>query len=152
MCKHSTHMIWIGQNLATPWTRVCKSLLFMEFFRHEYWSGLSFPPRRSLPNPCLMRLLHWQVDCLPLGMFGKPQTFYLGKVKWPERLTVFKVFPLHCTFLVIERSTLSLHRILCLAYNTCRYLILLISSKIKIHLIHSSFLSVFKFVTCLAGV
>src|SRR5574341_1003082 len=32
----------------------------------EYWSGLPFPPPGDLPdsgsNPCLLCLLHWQVD------------------------------------------------------------------------------------------
>ena len=48
------------------------------FSKQEYWNGLSFPPPGCLPNlgifptqgssqprnqtPCLLRLLHWQVD------------------------------------------------------------------------------------------
>ena len=41
--------------------------------RHEYWSGLSFPPRGDLPNPGLNpHLLHWQADSLPLSHQGSP--------------------------------------------------------------------------------
>ena len=42
----------------------------MEFSRQEYWSGLPFSSPRYLPtqgsNPCLLFLLHGQVDSLPL--------------------------------------------------------------------------------------
>ena len=36
---------------ATPWTVVRQISLSMAFSRQEYWSGLSFPPPRDLPNP-----------------------------------------------------------------------------------------------------
>ena len=36
---------------ATPWTVACQSPLSMGFSRDEYWSGLSFPPPRDLPDP-----------------------------------------------------------------------------------------------------
>ena len=36
---------------AIPWTVVYLALLFMEFSRQEYWSGLLFPPPRDLSNP-----------------------------------------------------------------------------------------------------
>ena len=36
--------------LVTPWIAAAR-LLSMEFSRHEYWSGLSFPPPRDLPDP-----------------------------------------------------------------------------------------------------
>ena len=35
---------------ATPGTVACQPPLFMEFSRHEYWSGLPFPPPGDLPN------------------------------------------------------------------------------------------------------
>ena len=105
-----------------------------------------FPTHASCVS-CIGRWIVYHWECL-----GSPKHSTLARSIDLRDLPFSKFFPLHCTFLVIERSTLSLHRILCLAYNTCQYLILLISSKIKIHLIHSSFLSVFKFVTCLAGV
>ena len=36
---------------ATPWTVARQTLLSMEFFRQEYWSGLPCPPSRDLPDP-----------------------------------------------------------------------------------------------------
>ena len=46
----------------------------MEFSKKEYWSGLPFPPPGDLPDPgiepCLLCLLHWQVDSLPLVWDG----------------------------------------------------------------------------------
>ena len=55
---------------ATPWTVAHKAPLSMEFSRQEYWRGLPFPLPDDLPtqsrNPCLLPLLHWQVDSLPL--------------------------------------------------------------------------------------
>ena len=36
---------------ATPWTIAHQAPLSMGFSRQEYWSGLSFPPPRDLPNP-----------------------------------------------------------------------------------------------------
>ena len=48
--------------------------LFMGFPRQEHWSGLPFPPPGDLltqgSNPSLLRLLHWQADCLPLSHLG----------------------------------------------------------------------------------
>ena len=50
----------------------CQAPLSMGFSRQEYWSGLPCPPPGIFPtqgsNP---RLLHWQVDSLPLNP-GKP--------------------------------------------------------------------------------
>uniref|UniRef100_A0AC11CFY0 B cell linker n=1 Tax=Ovis aries TaxID=9940 RepID=A0AC11CFY0_SHEEP len=47
----------------------CQALLSMVFFRHEYWSGLPFPPPGDLPDPGikLLCLLNWQVGSLPLA-------------------------------------------------------------------------------------
>ena len=46
----------------------------MEFSRQEYWSGWPFPPPGDLPEPgiepCLLCLLHWQADSLPLVWDG----------------------------------------------------------------------------------
>ena len=36
---------------ATPWTVARQAPLSMEFSRHEYWSGLPFPPPGDLPHP-----------------------------------------------------------------------------------------------------
>ena len=35
---------------ATTWTVAHPGLLSTEFFRQEYWSGLSFPPLEALPD------------------------------------------------------------------------------------------------------
>ena len=34
-----------------PWTVVCQASLSTEFYRQEYWSGLSFPSAGGLSNP-----------------------------------------------------------------------------------------------------
>ena len=48
----------------------------MGFPRQEYWSGLPFLSPGDLANlgidPCLLRLLHWQADSLPLSHLGSP--------------------------------------------------------------------------------
>ena len=36
---------------ATPWTVAYQAPQFMEFFRQEYWSGLSFPSPGDLSDP-----------------------------------------------------------------------------------------------------
>ena len=45
--------------------------LLMEFFRHEYLSGLPFSSPEDLPNPGIkptsLAVLHWQADSLPLS-------------------------------------------------------------------------------------
>ena len=36
---------------VTPWTGAHQVPLSMKFSGQEYWSGLSFPPPRDLPDP-----------------------------------------------------------------------------------------------------
>ena len=38
------------QLFVIPWTVACQALLFTEFSRQEYWSGLPFPSLGHLPN------------------------------------------------------------------------------------------------------
>ena len=38
---------------AIPWTAALKGPLSMGFTRQEYWSGLTFPTSRDLPDPGL---------------------------------------------------------------------------------------------------
>ena len=38
---------------AIPWTAALKGSLSMGFIRQEYWSGLTFPTSRDLPDPGL---------------------------------------------------------------------------------------------------
>ena len=47
--------------------------LSMGFSRKEYWSGLSFPSPRDLPNPGIKpRFPALQADALPSELLGKP--------------------------------------------------------------------------------
>ena len=57
------------QLFVTPWTIAYKAPLFMEFFRQEYWSGLSFPPLGHLPNP--------KIEPMSLGLLHCRQILYL---------------------------------------------------------------------------
>ena len=45
------HTLSCIQIFTTPWTVAGQASLFTGFFRQEYWSGLSIPPSRDLPNP-----------------------------------------------------------------------------------------------------
>ena len=62
--------------LVTLWTATRQVPLSMRFSRQEYWSGLTCPPPRDLPEPgielCLLHLLPWQASSLPLAPPGKP--------------------------------------------------------------------------------
>ena len=65
----------------------------MGFSRQEYWSGLSFPPLRGLPDPgieAVLHLLQWQVGSLPLALPEKPLQF-LRTVKYLTFITIFWV-------------------------------------------------------------
>ena len=58
-------------------TATCQVPLSVGFSRQEYRSGLLVcPPPGALPDPrvrtCLLCLLHWQADSLPLVLPGKP--------------------------------------------------------------------------------
>ena len=61
---------------VTLWTVTVQTLLFMGFFRQEYWSGLPYPPPGNLQvqglNPSLLCLLHWQAGSLPLMPSKRP--------------------------------------------------------------------------------
>ena len=39
------------QLFVIPWTAAHQAPLAMGFSRQDYWSGLTFPPPRDLPNP-----------------------------------------------------------------------------------------------------
>ena len=64
-----------------PQTVAQHAPLFMEFSRREYWSELSFPTPRHLPNPGIKPaslVSHWQADSLPLhhlGMKAHPRSY-----------------------------------------------------------------------------
>ena len=40
----------------------CEDPLSTEFSRQEYWSGLPSPTPRDLPDPGILKFLHFQVD------------------------------------------------------------------------------------------
>ena len=44
-------LLILVQLFVTAWTVAHQAPLFMRFSKQEYWSGLSFPPPRDLPNP-----------------------------------------------------------------------------------------------------
>ena len=41
----------VSDSFATSWTVACQASLSMGFSRQEYWSGLTFPSPRDLPDP-----------------------------------------------------------------------------------------------------
>ena len=47
-CMHACSVM--SNSFATPWTVAHQAPLSMEFFRHEYWSGLPLPPPGDLPT------------------------------------------------------------------------------------------------------
>ena len=53
---------------VTHWTVAHQALLSMEFFRQEYLLQEIFLTQGL--NPCLLYLLHWQADSLPLSHPG----------------------------------------------------------------------------------
>ena len=74
----------VTSDSVVPWTVACQAPLSIEFSRQEYWSRLPFPsPRIFLTqgsNPCLLHLLHWQVDSLPLSPSVKPHNSFTAMV------------------------------------------------------------------------
>ena len=61
------------KTFTTPQAGVCQAPLFLEFSRQEFWSGWCFLHQGIVlifltqgSNPCLLHLLHWQADSLPL--------------------------------------------------------------------------------------
>ena len=71
------------QLFATLWTVACQAPLSMEFFRHDYWSGLPFPSPGDLPTPGTEPKSPvspaLQVDSLPLSHQGSPDFSTYGK-------------------------------------------------------------------------
>ena len=67
MCTHFFSNVWL---FVTPWTIVHQASLFMGLSYQEYWSGLHFLLQGIFLtqglNLCLLKLLHWQLDSLPL--------------------------------------------------------------------------------------
>ena len=74
------HMFSCVQLSAAPLTVAHKAPQSIEFSRQECRSGLPFPTPGYLSdqglNPCILQLLHWQVNSLPLAPPGKPHMFH----------------------------------------------------------------------------
>ena len=72
------------QLIAVPWAAARQAPLSKGFSRQGHWSGLSFPsPGDHLTqglNLCLLCLLHWQEDCLPLAPPGTEFNLWSGKM------------------------------------------------------------------------
>ena len=73
MCVHVCKLSHV-QLFVTPWTVAHQAHLSMRLSSQEYWSGLPFSPPGNFLNPsikpCLLHLLHWQADSLPLSHLG----------------------------------------------------------------------------------
>ena len=66
----------------TPWTAAHQSPLSMRFSGQGYWSGLSFPSPRDLPNPGIEpKPPTLQADSLPAEPPGKPHKVNAHRVK-----------------------------------------------------------------------
>ena len=65
------------QLFAIPWTVACEAPLSMGFPRQEYWSGLSSPSLRDLPNTGIEPMSPvspgLEVDPLLLSHQGSPK-------------------------------------------------------------------------------
>ena len=82
------HVIVVMQSLShlqlfeTPWTAAHQALLFIGFFRQEYWSGLSFPSSGDLPNPWIKPASPaLQAVSLPLNLQGSPSNMFSSPAK-----------------------------------------------------------------------
>ena len=67
MCLCSCSVV---SDSVIPWTVACQAHLSMEFYRHEYWSGLPFPTPEHLldpgTEPVSLHFLSWQAESLSL--------------------------------------------------------------------------------------
>ena len=71
----------------TLWTRAARLLYPGRFSRHEYWSGLLWPPPGDLPNPGIEpRSPASQVDSLPAEPPGKPMNTGVDSLSLLQRI------------------------------------------------------------------
>ena len=67
----------LGLTLGTPWTVAHQAPLSMVFPRQEYWSGLTFPSPKDLPDPGIEHASSaFQADSLPRSYHGVPNQLY----------------------------------------------------------------------------
>jgi len=73
---------------VTVWTIAHQAPLSMGFSRQEYWTGLSCPPQRDLPNPGIEpRSPLLQEDSLPSEPPGKTHLTHYNHSKKPPKPT-----------------------------------------------------------------
>ena len=147
VCKHvcaCMHPVTqLCSTLCDPWTTTHQAPLSTEFFRQEYWTGLSYPPLRDLPDSRIeltslaasalaavfffvvinffyLILFFWQVYSLPLCHLGSPRLpLYNPKARvWIGQSLKS---PARCKGISIQRN---LHRLLLLLISeTCLVLV-----------------------------
>ena len=76
---HVVHAWWVVSVMsdsAILWM-IAQQVSLWDFCKQKYWNGLPCPSPEDLPNPriepCLLHLLHGQVDSLPLAPPGNSQ-------------------------------------------------------------------------------
>ena len=79
-CVHS-HVLSCVQLFITPWTVACRSPLFMEFSRQEYWNGLPFSIPGDLPDPGVRT----RVSCI--SCIGRQILYHFVTKKWNISIT-----------------------------------------------------------------
>ena len=99
----STEWVWVFSTVCLfviSWTVVHQASLSLKFSRQEYWSGLLFLILGHLPGPgiklCLLHLLHWQMESLPLCHLGSLIKSVLGG--YNRREGVLFLIKLCCRF------------------------------------------------------
>ena len=96
--SHFSHV----QLFTTPWTIAHQAPLSMEFSRQEYWMDCHFLLQRIFPtqglNPHLLRLLHRQVNSLPLCRLGRNSMVRHRNRNIDERNTIESPEIYSCTY------------------------------------------------------
>ena len=81
VCVCTLSPVWL---FATPWIAAHQAPLSMEFSRQEYWNWFHFRLYGIFltqgSNPCPLRLLNWQVDCLLLCHLGNPTCYFTSLI------------------------------------------------------------------------
>ena len=101
-CVCMLSCVWL---FVAPWIVVHQAPLSMEFFSENTGTGCHFPFQGIFPtqglNPCLLCLLHWQVDSLPLCHLGSPSSGCFstrgpgwGDMRWSWEVTFCLPHPL----------------------------------------------------------
>ena len=86
--------VWL---FVIPWTVAHQAPLSMEFSMQEYWSGCHvllqgiFSTQRL--NLCILHLLHWQVNTLPLSHLGSPKIYYQLLFRWSSSVIIYGTDP-----------------------------------------------------------